>query len=52
MIFQPTFIYIKTCNHCGLKYLGKNTKKTKEDVYKYTGGVRINHLNYNRFKDI
>ena len=37
MVFKPTYIYIKTCNHCGLKYLGKSCRKTEKDVCKYTG---------------
>jgi len=30
------FLYIKTCNHCGLKYFGKNKQKytNKKEMYK------------------
>jgi hypothetical protein len=36
-IFKPTYIYVKTCNHCDLKYIGKSTKKTRKQVEKYSG---------------
>ncbi len=36
-MFKPTYIYIKTCNHCNLKYIGKSTLKTEKKVHNYTG---------------
>lgn len=47
MIFKQTFIYIKSCNHCNLKYFGKSCRKTKNLVHKYKGsGIYWNkHLN-------
>ena len=33
-MFKKTYIYIKTCNHCGLKYFGKTIKN---DVKSYRG---------------
>jgi hypothetical protein len=37
------YLYIKTCNHCGLKYLGKTIK----DPFKYKGSGKywLRHLN-------
>jgi len=35
--FKPTYIYVKTCNHCDLKYVGKSCLKTRKEVCKYTG---------------
>jgi hypothetical protein len=44
MEFIPTSIYIKTCNHCGLKYLGKTIKKNVH-TYKGSGTYWKRHLN-------
>jgi len=35
---NPTYLYIKTCNHCGKKYFGKTTHN---DPYKYKGSGKI-----------
>jgi len=45
-MFKPTFLYIKTHNKTGLKYFGKSTMKTIEDVNNYTGSgiIWVNHL--------
>jgi len=31
---NPTYLYVKTCNHCGKKYFGKTTEN---NPYKYRG---------------
>ena len=43
MDFKSTCIYIKTCNHCGLKYFGKSTQKNV-NKYKGSGTYWKNHL--------
>ena len=41
-MFKPTYIYIKTCEHCGLKYLGKTINKN--NYYKGSGKYWKRHI--------
>lgn len=41
MIFKNTYIYIKTCEHCGLKYFGKSTRNKEIVKNKYKGSGKL-----------
>jgi len=40
--FKPTYLYVKRCNHCGLKYFGKTTSKDPSS-YCGSGSYWKNH---------
>lgn len=41
MIFKNTYIYVKTCEHCGLKYFGKSTRNKEFVKNKYKGSGKL-----------
>lgn len=41
--FKPTWLYVKQCPHCGLRYLGKTTSKNP-DNYRGSGKHWLRHL--------
>ena len=45
MVFQKTTIYVKTCEHCGLRYFGK---RCRDDINKYKGSGKrwIRHIKF------
>jgi len=48
--FKSTYIYVKTCNHCGWKYVGKSTtnRNNVKNIYKGSGKHWENHLNFHK----
>ncbi len=50
--FKSTFIYIKKCNHCSLKYFGKSTKDKDyvKNIYKGSGKKWKRHYKYHNSK--
>ena len=50
--FKPTYIYVKTCNHCGLKYFGKSAtnRNNVKNIYKGSGKKWVNHYKYHNSK--
>ena len=44
MTFKKTYIYIKICNHCGLKYFGKSCNYRDKKNYKGGGIYWLRHL--------